>query len=262
MEPKQYLKGIVEKAKDLGEGIIEAYVATEDTDRDDEILSIKGLDTKNYLKNPVVLFAHDYSRAPIAKAEKLTKREDGLFARMKFAIAESDFAREVYNLYKGGYLNAFSIGFIPKEVDGNTYTKSEMLEFSAVPVPANPNALLTAKSKGVISEKTLTKLKSWDEEEDTAVDEDKPETKQLTLDTTTLENAVELMNTNLLALAKEVKELKRLDHAGASPHKVRVRLVKVRQRMQAQQTIAQAANRGFARLKGARSIRKVHVKLK
>ncbi len=44
------------------------------------------------------------------------------------------------------------MGFIPKKwIDGETdseisreYTKQEMLEFSAVPVPANPDALLEA----------------------------------------------------------------------------------------------------------------------
>ena len=60
-----------------------------------------------------------------------------------------------FEMYKQGFLNAFSIGFIPKEytdrnnADGSTtrvFTKSELLEISAVPVPANPNALVLARA--------------------------------------------------------------------------------------------------------------------
>lgn len=146
--------------KDLGDGAIEAVVADESVDRDGEQLLMKGLDVSNYKKNPVVQWAHDYSRPPIGKADQLTKKADGsLVAKVKFAITESDFAKEIYALYKGGFLNAFSIGFLPKEAEGNVFTKSEMLEFSAVPVPANANALVTAKAFGLVSDKTISELK-------------------------------------------------------------------------------------------------------
>lgn len=248
------LKAVVQKAADLGEGVLDAIVATEDVDRDEERLSIKGLDVRQYQKNPTVLWAHEYNRPPIAKAEKLTKRADGtLTARIKFAIAESEFAREIYNLYKGGYLNAFSIGFIPKEVDGNMFTKSEMLEFSAVPVPANANALTTAKSKGVISEDTFEKLDTEEEE---------VETKTMTVDTTVLDEALIEMSGQIKEAKSLVKELKTLDRTGASLRQKRIRLVGVRKRMQSVQSTAQAGNRGFAKLKGARSIRRINVKVK
>ena len=56
---------------------------------------------------------------------------------------------------KEGILKAVSIGFIPKERDENNpaiITKSEMLELSVVPVPANPNALALAIGKGFSKE--------------------------------------------------------------------------------------------------------------
>ena len=246
-------------SKASGEGELEAIVATDDVDRDGEVLDIKGLDIKKFQSNPVVLWAHDYSKPPIGRAEKITKKADGtLVAKIKFAITESDFAKEIYALYKGGFLNAFSIGFIPSEADGNRFTKSEMLEFSAVPVPANPNALLTAKAKGIASSETIEKLQL--EEED--IDDDKVETKTFTVDTAPLEEAVELMTATLKEASAELKELKKTDHAGASPRKKRIRLVKVRKQFQSVQTTAQAANGGFAKLKGARSIRRIKVKVK
>lgn len=138
------------EAKALGEGEVEAIVASEALDRHGEIVDIKGLDIKNYMKNPVVAWGHNYNEPAIGKTTKLVKTADGkLIATMKFAVSEYEKARVVYNLIKGGYLNAFSIGFIPYEMDGNRYTKSEMIEFSSVLVPANAEALVLAKSKGI-----------------------------------------------------------------------------------------------------------------
>lgn len=153
MKQKTIYKIFNAKVKDLGEGKLEAIVSTNDVDRSGEVVDIEGIDIKNYEKNPVVMWAHDYSKPPLAKTLSLTKEKIGkkmvMKTVMEFATSISDLAREVYNLYKGGFMNAFSIGFIPLEMEGNTYTKSELLEYSAVPIPANPNALLLAKAKGI-----------------------------------------------------------------------------------------------------------------
>lgn len=153
MEKQTIHKIFNAKVKDLGEGKLEAIISTDDIDRHGEIVDINGIDIKNYEKNPVVMWAHDYSLPPIGKTLSLTKEKIGkkmvLKTVMEFATGVSDLAREVYNLYKGGFMNAFSIGFIPLEEEGNTYTESELLEYSAVPIPANPNALLLAKAKGI-----------------------------------------------------------------------------------------------------------------
>lgn len=149
---------VVQKAKDLGDGIIEAIVATESEDRHGEVLELKGLDTSNYMKNPVVLWAHDYSQPPIGKTLTLKKKDGKLIAKIKFAIDEDSFAHKIYRLYKGGYMKAFSIGFIPKEIDDNRYTKAEMIEHSSVPIPANSEALALAISKGIITKKDISKL--------------------------------------------------------------------------------------------------------
>lgn len=147
--------------KDLGEGRIEAVVATSSLDRHGEFLDIAGVDTTKYFNtklanngNPVVLWAHDYQALPVAKAIGLRKTADGqMVATMEFAINEDEFAHKVYKMLKGGFLNAFSIGFIPTDVaekDGHVvWTKSQMLEFSVVPVPANEEALQVAKSLGL-----------------------------------------------------------------------------------------------------------------
>jgi HK97 family phage major capsid protein/HK97 family phage prohead protease len=146
---KKFYKTIQAYTKDIGEGIIEAIVSTEDIDRHGEKVKLDGIDLKNYKKNPVVLWAHDYSSLPIAKTVSLRKTAEGLVAKMEFAINEYPFARQVYELLKGKYLNAFSIGFMAFEGEGNTFTKTELLEYSVVAVPANANALAKAHAKGL-----------------------------------------------------------------------------------------------------------------
>jgi HK97 family phage major capsid protein len=147
-EMKRKFLNLPFKIKDLGEGELQAVVASDKLDRHGEILDIQGLDYSDFKKNPVVLWAHDYSQPPIGKAVTLRKVGGQLVAKIKFAIAESPFAKQIHDLYMGGFLNAFSIGFIPEQMEDNRYTKSSMIEFSAVPIPANPDALALAKSKG------------------------------------------------------------------------------------------------------------------
>lgn len=150
----------VTKARDLGEGILEAVVATDSRDRHGEILDMNGLDLSKYKMNPIVLWAHDYASTPIGKTLSIRKSEGKLIAKIQFAIHEDSFAHKVYKLYKGGYMKAFSIGFIPLEMDGDRYTKSEMIEHSAVPVPANSEALALAISKGIIKSNDINKFAS------------------------------------------------------------------------------------------------------
>jgi hypothetical protein len=76
---------------------------------------------------------------------------------------EADIYRK---LYKTGFMNASSVGFQPKEwEDGDgkktpyrTFKKQELLELSLVSVPANSDALVTAKSKGIVSSEELKSI--------------------------------------------------------------------------------------------------------
>lgn len=144
------IKGIDER-----EGTLTAYVSTKGRDRMDEVLEPDGADMRNFKANPVVLFGHRYDEPPIGKALWIKKDGDGIIAKVKFASTE--FAQEIFGLFKEGFMRAFSVGFIPKEwEDGDgqkkarrTYKKWELLEFSAVPVPANPEALMLAIKRGL-----------------------------------------------------------------------------------------------------------------
>ena len=146
------------EVKDLGDGFMEAVISSEALDRHGERIDMKGMDVKNYMKNPVIAAFHNYDEPSVGRTHKLTKTADGkLIAKFEWAKDIYDKAKLLYNLYKEKFQYAFSIGFMVEEVDGNTYTKSEMLEFSPVLIPANAEALLLAKTKGLKSEKNVSK---------------------------------------------------------------------------------------------------------
>ncbi len=201
------IKGIDEK-----EMTLTAFVSTNARDRYDEVLDPKGVDISNYNKNPVVLWAHQYDMPPIGKALWTKRSEEGILSKVKFA--STPFAQEIFNLYKEGFLKAFSVGFIPKDfTDGDgqktpkrTYNKWEMLEYSAVPVPANPEALALAIQKGMISDVTK---KEFDTEkfEEIPIPENK-EAKTETPGFDELGAELKLSNEKVIALENENQALR------------------------------------------------------
>lgn len=144
----------IEKAITIDENNnkLSAVITTRNVDRDGDIVETEGIKLANFRKNPVVLWAHDHSRPPVAKVENLMVGQDQMMAEVKFA--DTAFGREIFSLYKGGFLNTFSIGFSANpdsvepifnkenDITGWHIGGSELLELSAVPVPANPEALV------------------------------------------------------------------------------------------------------------------------
>ena len=142
-----------------------AFASTGDVDRDNEIID-PGAFTETlqeYRKNPVVLWAHQHFNPPIGKSLSEQVRDDGLIFQPQFAVKENPQAALVWGLYKGGYLNAFSVGFIPgvyeeresKDAMVRVYTQVELLEVSAVPVPSNRGALALRSITGMNDLRTL-----------------------------------------------------------------------------------------------------------
>lgn len=138
-----------------------AVGSTETRDRQGDIVHADGWLVDNFLKNPVIPWAHDYSQPPVANVEEIKVEGGRLLFKAKFPSAEDyPFADVIYRLYKGGFLRAFSVGFDPLEAKnlpdgGMEYFKQELYEVSAVVLPANPEALVglqKAVAAGSISE--------------------------------------------------------------------------------------------------------------
>jgi HK97 family phage prohead protease len=142
-------------------------ISTGSVDRDSDTINPDGWKLENYLKNPVVLWAHDYQGLPVAKAPATWVENGKLKSRAQFTPKDLyPFGHLVYQLYKQGYLKATSVGFNPLKWQFNEerkfgidFLEQELLEYSCVPVPANPEALIDAKAKGI----DLVPLKEWAE---------------------------------------------------------------------------------------------------
>jgi HK97 family phage prohead protease len=149
------LKGFVDKSEKESDGLLDVSVAsTAVVDRDGESINQDGWDLKNFKKNPQLLWAHNMRevRPPIGKVTKIWFEGEGKSRVMKFKAlfdTADEFAKEIYRKIKDGFLNAFSVGFMPMEREGTTYTKVELLEISVVPIPSNPQALVEMRSKGI-----------------------------------------------------------------------------------------------------------------
>jgi hypothetical protein len=218
------------------------FIASDETlDRCGEIISAGGWRLESYHRNPVFQNAHQYgdiiftlgraliteirSGPPDPRPSTLDPRPSALsrpylFQRIQFATEANPMARIAYALYKGKFLNAVSVGFIPLRWmdadgsertcagDGSTayerglggpslspfngeragerghkqagdytgsplpsdgrevrseghfrrYLEQELLEVSAVGIPANPNALQLGLKAGAIQKSDLHEL--------------------------------------------------------------------------------------------------------
>lgn len=128
-------------------------VSNDEVDRHGDVIVPEGWQLEAYQRNPVFLWAHDYARPVIGRAVSIWKEPQRLLARMEFA--PTDFAQEVAALYRENYQRGVSVGFRPISYEerreaktgaflGIRFLEQELLEVSAVPVPANRSALRRA----------------------------------------------------------------------------------------------------------------------
>ena len=155
---------------DTDDAVIDIRVSDETLDRYGEIITASGWRLDNYRKNPVIQNAHQYGDIMFTIGRALRTEVVGseLIQRWQFAVDVNPVARIAYGLYRGGFLNTASVGFIPlRWEDGNAktvwrrrYLEQELLEVSAVGIPANPNALMLALNAGAITPADLAQLRA------------------------------------------------------------------------------------------------------
>ena len=130
-------------------------IAANELSRNGDDLNLRGISFKDYRKNPVVLWAHNtYSGIPIAKTLKIGHDDQGrIVADFEFN-SDNEFASRVENAWNGGFIRAASIHYIPTKVvevrneagsvERLRVEESELLEWSLVPVPADPDSVRAA----------------------------------------------------------------------------------------------------------------------
>jgi hypothetical protein len=155
---------------------LDFVASTATLDRYREIIEPAGWRLDSYRSNPVFQNAHNYGDILFTLGKALTTEvrsvngAQALCQRIQFATEVNPVARIAYGLYKGGFLNAVSVGFIPlRWEDGGTnsasaqsgpaprrrYLEQELLEVSAVAIPANPDALALGLKSGAVAKSDL-----------------------------------------------------------------------------------------------------------
>ena len=154
---EKFIFALVKGFNDAGE--LEAVASTGALDRQNEMIKPDAWKDSlpTYRSNPVILATHLHRLSTgdspvIGSATAIEITADGLVFRMKFA--GTDLGKQYEQLYREKHMRAFSVGFYP--IDGGwedfnrggknakrtwVHTKVDLLEISAVPVPANPEAL-------------------------------------------------------------------------------------------------------------------------
>lgn len=160
---------------DEGERAVMATITTAAVDRDGEVLVPQGCYTKDFEKNPSVFLGHDYYNLPIGKCAAIRRTPDAIVAKTVFAERPADFPvgqewipDTLFSLFQQGVLKGFSVGFLPiesrpatdKDVEKfgagvrRVYSKWNLLEYSVAAIPANPEAIAMAVSKGFVKAAT------------------------------------------------------------------------------------------------------------
>lgn len=139
--------------------------STDQPDRYDDIVDQATWNVDNFRKNPRAPWGHDYSIPPVGRVVEVGPAEIGpSMGRLPCTIEwdtqnpENALARLVAQQYTDGFLDAVSVGFrpgraiprkqLPKEDPrykeagyGVVYYDCDLLEISAVVIPANADAL-------------------------------------------------------------------------------------------------------------------------
>jgi len=183
------------KTQDSSRACLDFIASDETLDRYDEIVTATGWKLESYRRNPVFQNAHKYGDVIFTLGKALTTElryvagRQALCQTVEFAVGVNPMAKIAYGLYRGKFLNAVSVGFIPLKWENGPgpsgpstlnsptinqqfrrrYIEQELLEVSAVGIPANPNALALGLKAGAIEKSdlkdTLDLLRSFSDSE-------------------------------------------------------------------------------------------------
>ena len=148
--PTLYKAGFLAEKQEVDKPFV--FVASEESqDRLGDTITAAGWDLVGFKKNPVFLWVHDYWTAPLGTVPKVWIEGRQLLNLVEWDEAD-EFARQIKGKYERRILRAESVGFRAMEFEENsqggiTFTKQELLEISAVPIPAHPGALAKAMAQ-------------------------------------------------------------------------------------------------------------------
>jgi HK97 family phage major capsid protein/HK97 family phage prohead protease len=127
--------------------VYEFVMASDAVDRMGDVIVIEGMDLAQFSANPIALWGHDFSQ-PIGTWANVRRQAGKLIGRLQLAAqGTSQKVDELRSFLEQRILKTVSVGFRVLEAEeikgswGLRFTKSELLECSLVPVPANAAAV-------------------------------------------------------------------------------------------------------------------------
>jgi len=184
----EYARAVVHKATaELlpGERADLSWIHTEALDRHKDVVLLSGFDDSLYKLNPVVTLNHDYTREPVGKSAWRRKvREDGtrgVKAKTVYPDRPAEWtgdrpwpADAAFALVKAGLMAGKSVGFLTLEAHAPTdeevkknpewekayrvVTKWALIEYSCTWLPVNPECVVEAVAKSLITPGQLAEL--------------------------------------------------------------------------------------------------------
>lgn len=165
-EQRHRREAVLERQESPTQGAYRATIFVNERARQGPDLDVEGLQLENYMRNPVVLWSHDMSGKtesaglPIGRTNRMTNTDGKIEVDFEF-LAEDPFADRVRNAWDKGFLQAASVSWLPLESeeskDGHQRdVRSDLLEWSIVSVPSDPDAVRQAHSRmmeGLLTER-------------------------------------------------------------------------------------------------------------
>lgn len=149
-----YKSATIEVLDGKANGPWDILISTDRLDRDRDTINQLGWRVGDYMKNPVVMWSHDYhgytpaGGVPIGKTHTLRVDTLGLIANFDFRqpANEHDFVSVIRSAWEQEVLRAASVGFQPvewgdNESGGKGFKTQDLLEWSLTAIPANADAL-------------------------------------------------------------------------------------------------------------------------
>jgi phage head maturation protease len=147
-------------------------ISTAMLDRGNRIVDVGGWKLARFKANPIVLADHEYAiERVIGRAKDVKVEGDALMSTTEFA--SEGLGNVAFRLVQAGLVNAWSVGWIglkshrieavedcPACADamkkskinwGTHYREQELLEYSLVTVPANPEAVMGLSTAGLVA---------------------------------------------------------------------------------------------------------------
>lgn len=163
-------------------------IAANDRARTSPEIDLAGLRFDNYRRNPVVMWAHDSTGRspsgglPIGRTLNISRAPNGgITAEFEF-LEDDPFAQRIRNAWDRGFLQAASISWLPIETrpaqgGGVRDTYAELLEWSIVSVPADPDALRESHKRML---RSLIEGTDFDSQDEKAFHVNPPKERELT----------------------------------------------------------------------------------